>query len=135
VTNGVFSPDTRFVAYDSNESGRSEVYVTTFPKRTGTWRLTNGGAWILSWGGPDGREILVATLSGHIAAYRVNAAGGTFRADPEPAILIRDAGFDAQSACATPDHSRLLVRVNPDAHKVKNEIRLLVGWADALRGK
>ena len=135
VTNGVFSPDTRFVAYDSKESGRYEVYVTTFPQRTGTWQLTNGGAWILSWGGADGREILVATLSGHIAAYRVNAAGGTFRADPEPAILIRDVGYDAQYVCATPDHSRLLVRVNPDADKDRHEIRLLFGWADALRGK
>ncbi len=76
----------------------------------------------------------MATLSGHIAFYRVNTKGSTFSADP-PTILIRDVGYDARFACATPDHSRILLRVNPDGDTDRNEIRLLFGWQDALRGK
>ena len=53
------------------ESGRYEVYVTTFPERRQTWPLTTEGGRVLSWRA-DGREILVATLSGHIAAYPVS---------------------------------------------------------------
>ena len=134
VLDGVFSPDGRYVAYSSNESGRFEVSVTTFPDRTATWLLTTEGARVLSWGGRDGHEILVGTLSGDIAAYQVNTAGGTFSAGP-PTIVIRDVGSDAQYARATPDHSRILLRVNPEAHKDKGEIRLLFGWAEKLRGK
>ncbi len=51
-----FSPDGRFVAYVSDESGRDEVYVRSFPNGDGKWRVSiNGGA------GPrwrrDGREL------------------------------------------------------------------------------
>src|SRR5260370_3242679 len=41
----VFSPDGRWIAYLSNESGRSEVYVRPYPGPGGKWQIsTNGGA-------------------------------------------------------------------------------------------
>ena len=126
----VFSPDDRYVAFSSIESGRVEVYVTTFPERRQTWPLTTEGGSVLSWRA-DGREILVATLSGHIAAYPVSTEGG-FTAG-QPTILIRDVGIAASFSSATPDHSRILIRVSPDAAKDKGEIRLLFNWAEALK--
>jgi Tol biopolymer transport system component len=86
TTEAAFSPDDRYVAYSSIESGRYEVYVTTFPDRRQTWPLTTEGGRVLSWR-TDGREILVATLAGHIAAYPVST-GGRFTAG-QPTILIR----------------------------------------------
>lgn len=77
------------------------------------------------------QEILVATPAGDIVAYRVSTAGGGFSAG-RPAMVIRGVGSDATYAQATPDHSRILVRVNPEAQKDKGEIRLLFGWADRL---
>ena len=38
-----FSPDGRWLAYTSNESGRGEVYVTSFPGREGKWQISSGG--------------------------------------------------------------------------------------------
>jgi Tol biopolymer transport system component len=128
---GAFSPDTRFVAYSSSENGRAEVYVTTFPEPRQTWPLTTDGGRILSWRA-DGKEILVATLSGHIAAYPVTTADGIFSAG-SPQILIRNVGFDARYSRATPDHSRILVRLPKDADKDKGEIRLLFGWARTIQ--
>jgi hypothetical protein len=126
----VFSPDDRYVAFSTpTESGRMEVYVTTFPERRGTWPLTTEGGRVLSWRS-DGREILVATLSGHIAAYPVNTESG-FTAG-RPVILIQDVGSMAPYSTATSDHSRILIRVNPDAAKDKGEIRVLLNWAEAL---
>jgi eukaryotic-like serine/threonine-protein kinase len=127
---GAFSPDTRFVAYSSSENGRAEVYVTTFPEPRQTWPLTTDGGRVLSWRA-DGKEILVATLSGHIAAYPVTTTGGNFSAG-SPHILIRNVGFDARYARATADHSRILVRLPKDADKDKGEIRLLFGWSRML---
>jgi serine/threonine protein kinase len=51
------SPDGRYVAYVSDESGADEVYVTTFPERKGKWQVsTTGGDWPI-WT-RDGGEIL-----------------------------------------------------------------------------
>ena len=124
------SPRDDFVAFTSQESGRPEVYVTTFPERRQTWPITTEGGRVLSWRN-DGREILVATLSGHIAAYPVSTDGGFSYG--QPTTLVRDVGTVAAYSSATSDHSRILIRVSPDAAKDKGEIRLLFGWQDGLR--
>ena len=85
---------------------------------------------MVSWSS-DGREILVATLSGHIVGYPVATDGGF--SFGQPATLVRDVGSAARYSSATRDHSRILIRVSPDAAKDKGEIRLLFGWQDALR--
>ena len=128
--NAAFSPRDDYVAFTSQESGRPEVYVTTFPGHGRTWPLTTEGGRVLSWS-DDGREILVATLSGHIAGYPVSTDGGFSHG--QPTTLVRDVGSAAQYSWATRDHSRILIRVSPDAAKDKGEIRLLFGWQNALR--
>ena len=125
-----FSPHDDLVAFTSQESGRPEVYVTTFPDRRRTWPITTEGGRMLSWR-KDGREMLVATLSGHIAAYSVSTEGGF--SPGQPTTLVRDVGYSAAYSTATRDHSRILIRVSPDAARDKGEIRLLFGWQDALR--
>ena len=85
---------------------------------------------MLSWS-KDGREILVATLSGQIAAYPVSTEGGFSHG--QPTTLVRNIGYTAGFSAATRDHSRILIRLSPDVAKDKGEIRLLFGWQDALR--
>jgi Tol biopolymer transport system component len=130
VESAAFSPRDDYVAFASRESGRPEVYVTTFPDHRQKWPLTTEGGQVLSWSN-DGREILVATLSGHIVGYPVSTDGGFSRG--QPTTLVRDVGSAAAYSTATRDHSRIVIRVSPDAAKDKGEIRLLFGWQDALR--
>ena len=130
VESAAFSPRDDYVAFASRESGRPEVYVTTFPDHRQTWPLTTEGGQVLSWSN-DGREILVATLSGHIVGYPVSTDGGFSHG--QPTTLVRDVGSAAAYSSATRDHSRILIRVSPDAAKDKGEIRLLFGWQDGLR--
>ncbi len=127
---GRFSPDGQFVAFNSLDTGGAEVYVTTFPERRQTWPVTTGGGHVIGWSA-NGKELLVATLTGHIAAYPVTTTAGTFTAGA-PQILVRDVGFDVQYALATPDHSRILVRLPKDADKDRGEVRLLFGWTAGL---
>jgi Tol biopolymer transport system component len=42
--NGVVSPDGRWIAYISDESGRTEVYVRGFPRSSGKWQISTEGA-------------------------------------------------------------------------------------------
>ena len=130
VESAAFSPRDDYVAFASRESGRPEVYVTTFPDHRQTWPVTTEGGQVLSWSS-DGREILVATLSGHIVAYPVSTDGGFSRG--QPTTLVHDVGSAAPYSSATRDHSRILIRVSPDAAKDKGEIRLLFGWQEGLR--
>jgi eukaryotic-like serine/threonine-protein kinase len=53
---GEFSPDGRFVAYQSNESGRFEIYVRTFPDAEGKWLVSVAGGTQPRWR-RDGKEL------------------------------------------------------------------------------
>ena len=53
---GSFSPDGRFVAYSSNESGKFEVYVQSLPLSNRKWQVSNKGGYELRWRG-DGGEV------------------------------------------------------------------------------
>jgi len=55
-SNARVSPDGRWIAYESNESGRGEVYVTAFPAAAEKWQISTGGGAAPQWRG-DGREL------------------------------------------------------------------------------
>ena len=67
---GVLSPDGRWLAFDSDETGRPEVYVTPFPGPGRTWPLSTDGGRYPEWRG-DGREIVYAALDGRFLAVPV----------------------------------------------------------------
>lgn len=54
------SPDNRFIAYQSNESGRSEVYVRDLGKSGGKWQVSSGGGFSPKWRA-DGKELYFHT--------------------------------------------------------------------------
>jgi Tol biopolymer transport system component len=54
--NGQFSPDGKLVAYASNESGKWEIYVTSFPDARGKWQVSSGGGEQPRWRS-DGKEL------------------------------------------------------------------------------
>jgi eukaryotic-like serine/threonine-protein kinase len=69
---GTLSPDGRWLAYNSRESGRSEVYVVPFPKPGGKWQVSANGALTSALWSRDGKELYYADLSfaGHATAIR-----------------------------------------------------------------
>lgn len=70
-----FSPDGHWIVYQSDESGRDEIYATQFP-RPGDKHLisTSGGTWP-RWG-RSGREIFYLSADKHMMATQVRAKGG-----------------------------------------------------------
>jgi Tol biopolymer transport system component len=73
-----FSPDGRWVAYQSNESGRFEVYVRPFPGPGGKWHVSTAGGGHPRWN-KDGKELYYLSLDNKILALPVNL-GATFHA-------------------------------------------------------
>jgi eukaryotic-like serine/threonine-protein kinase len=54
--NAQFSPDGKWVAYASNETGKWQIYVTSFPEAHGTWQISTAGGEQPRWGS-DGKEL------------------------------------------------------------------------------
>jgi eukaryotic-like serine/threonine-protein kinase len=74
-THAKFSPDGRFVAYTSNESGRDEVYVQTFPAAGGKWQISTDGGDQAQWRA-DGKELFFLGLDRKLRAVAVKTEHG-----------------------------------------------------------
>jgi Tol biopolymer transport system component len=82
-TNGQFSPDGKWVAYASNESGDWEIYVTNYPGGSGKWQVSRGGGTEPRWRG-DGKEIFYLGPKGTLMAVPVVAAETFSTGAPTP---------------------------------------------------
>jgi Tol biopolymer transport system component len=82
-SSGQISPDGKWVAYASNESGDWEIYVTTFPTAAGKWQVSRGGGTEPRWRG-DGKEIFYMGARGTLTAVPVNSEGTFSTGKPTP---------------------------------------------------
>jgi Tol biopolymer transport system component len=71
------SPDSRWIAYVSNETGRTEVYVQPFPATGAKWQVSMDGATQPQWRG-DGRELYFLSIDKKLMAADVKPGGSTF---------------------------------------------------------
>jgi hypothetical protein len=91
---GRFSPDGRWVAYGSNESGKDEVYVRRFVEPTGStsptasgaqWQVSTSGGSYPVWG-HDGAELHYLDPSGRMMSVSIKATGD--RLEPGPPVAL-----------------------------------------------
>jgi len=68
-----FSPDGHFIAYTSDESGRAEIYVQTFPVSGQKWQISTEGGEQAQWRS-DGKEIFYLSLSVDVMAVDVRSS-------------------------------------------------------------
>jgi Tol biopolymer transport system component len=73
-----FSPDGRWVAYSSNESGRAEIHVAPFPGPGRKWQVSTAGGDRPRWR-RDGKELFYLSQDNKLAAADVNGEAATFR--------------------------------------------------------
>ena len=87
-----FSPDGRWIAYSSNESGKNEISIRTFESATGTAGApviaTKGGGRGPLWRG-DGKELFYIAADGTAMAMKFKSTGSTFQVGaPKPLFKI-----------------------------------------------
>src|SRR5207253_199286 len=87
--NGQFSPDGRLVAYETNESGRSEIVVQPFPEATGKWQVSTNGGVQARWR-TDGKELYFIAPNGQMMAASIAVSSAGFSsATPAPLFSTR----------------------------------------------
>ena len=82
---GRFSPDNHWVAYESNQSGKTEIYVLPFDASNpgsrsagGLHQVSKDGGTDVHWSG-NGKELFYLAQDGYLMSVDVNAAGGAFQ--------------------------------------------------------
>ena len=81
-----FSPDGRWVAYTSNESGPFQVYIQSFPVSGGKWQVSTGGGAQPEWR-RDGKELFYLAPDRKLMAVDVKGAGPNFTAGVPKALF------------------------------------------------
>jgi len=70
LRNAQFSPDGKWVAYASNETGKWEIYVTSFPEARGKWQVSTAGGEQPRWRG-DGKELFYLSSDAKIVSVPI----------------------------------------------------------------
>jgi len=90
-----FSPDGRWLAYQSDESGKNEVYVRPFPSREGKWQVSTAGGEYPTWS-PNQKEMFYRTADQRIWVAPYTVEGDSFR--PDKPRLWSDVPFTDRGA-------------------------------------
>jgi len=110
---GEISPDGRWLAYHSTESGRSEVYVRPFPSGSGKWPVSTDGGVYMRWR-RDGKELFyVNNVSGSpLMAVPIQTDGSTFRAGIPRVLFDTHLSAGTRHQGGRPTHLRSRRMVN-----------------------
>jgi Tol biopolymer transport system component len=125
------SNDGRWMAYESSESGKWEVYLQTFPRSSRKWQVsTDGGAQPI-WQ-RDGREIFYVDSKGTLTAVAVSLSGNVDIGVPRPLFKTSlDYAMSGRYA-ASRDGQRFLVNVPLVDDDSAKGINLVVNWSADL---
>ena len=129
----VFSPDGHWLAYTSNESGRSEVYVQPYPGPGGKWQISNEGGNEPLWA-KNGRELFYRDGDKMMAVPVTTQP--TFRAGA-PTLLFEgqyhnDFNWSPPNYDVTPDGQRFLM-IQPGEQEAATQINVVLNWFEELK--
>jgi Tol biopolymer transport system component len=132
---GRFSPNTRWVAYASDESGTFEVYVRAFPAASGQTPISTAGGTQPEWR-RDGKELFYIAADGKLTAVPVTTDEGRFNVGTPRAL------FDVEvpelnppfmtDYTVTADGQRFLVNTVVD-QPTRPALTVLLNWASGLK--
>jgi serine/threonine-protein kinase len=131
-----FSPDGRWIAYISDESGRNEVYVQPYPGPGGKWQISTEGGTEPVWN-PNGRELFYRSGNQMIAVEIVTQPG--FSAG-KPRMLF-EGQYEPTPATApnydvSPDGQRfLMLKPSESAEAAPTQINVVQNWFEELKQK
>lgn len=124
------SPDSHWVAYQSDESGQSEIYITSFPQGKGKWRVSaNTGAYP-TWS-ENGRELFFKDLADNIFVCTIIAKGSEIEVGTPQRLFHAASPGIGISFDAFSDGKRVLVNHTQD--EAPAPLQLVTNWPAELK--
>ena len=132
------SPNGRYLAYQSDESGQMEVYVRAFPDvSSGPWQISNAGGTRPAWA-RNGRELFFLDGSNALTAVPVQTSGPTFRGGTPTKLF--DTKYSepnpARHYDVSPDGRRFLMikdSTTADAKVAPANMVVVLNWQEELK--
>ena len=127
---GQISPDGRYVAYTSNESGKPEVYVQPFAINGEKWRISSESGGLPLWRS-DGKELYYLTFEGKLMAVDISESP-KFHSDVPHQLLQANmkVASNGLNYGATSDGQRFLINVITQNN---NPMTIVLNWTAALK--
>jgi eukaryotic-like serine/threonine-protein kinase len=125
---GRFSPDGKWFAYSSNESGRMELYVVPYPGPGGKWQVSSGGVSFSNW--LSNNELAYVSADRKVYAVTLTPSGQALEIGA-PRPILGEAPATANAADYSPTTRRFLVAV-PVRGERPESIFLVTNWASGL---
>jgi serine/threonine protein kinase len=130
-SHGRFSPDSRWLAYVSNESGRNEVYVQSFPPSGGKWQVSTTGGSQPHWRS-DGKELFYMTPDRKLMAVDVNPQQSFEVGAPKLLFQTTVARYEAPNRYAVSrDGQRFLI--NSAVEEVSHTMTVVLNWTAEIK--
>jgi Tol biopolymer transport system component len=130
-----FSPDGRWIAYVSDESGRPQVYVRSFPGQEFKVQVSADGGYQPSWS-PDGKELFYLALDSTLMAVPVRSGGPFELGDAAPLFLTQivpwGAGPQRRDYAVSNDGARFLVNL-PVTVAGRVPVTIVQNWRALLK--
>ena len=135
---GTVSPDGRWLAYASDESGRYEIYVQPFSPgkpAAGKWQISLNGGRDPRWRA-DGQEMFYVSSENEMTAVPVKASADSFiPGTPKPLFVVR---YPAENTtisryAVTADGKRFIMAVEPETSAEAQPLRVVVNWLAGVK--
>jgi len=125
---GMFSPDGRWIVYQSDESARNQIYVQSFPPGSGKWQISAEGGEYPAWR-RDGKELYYLTLDGDLMAVEIKIGAALHAGVPKRLFKASVTGtpYDVSA-----DGRRFLMPV-PVESGTTGLINVVVNWRAELK--
>jgi eukaryotic-like serine/threonine-protein kinase len=129
-----FSPDGKWLAYVSDESGVPQIYVETFPSSGGKWQVSTSGGYHIAWR-QDGKELFYVAADRKMMAVDIKGEGANFEAGPPtPLFELRVPNYTGSQAqfAVTPDGQKFLI-ANTHGENKSEPITVALNWTANLK--
>jgi Tol biopolymer transport system component len=136
---GRFSPDGKWLAYNSNETGAFQIYVRAFPpaataatRSSEQWQISQNGGFDVRWRG-DGRELYWVTQDGQIWAADIETRSGRVQSGtPHRLFTASIYTSTAGSFDVTPDGQRFLLLLFASQAEGSTRLNVVSNWQVSL---
>jgi Tol biopolymer transport system component len=135
--NAEISPDGRWIAYESNESGERNIYVRPFPAvDAGKWQVSSGGGWTPMWS-RNSRELFYRSANEFLVSnIAVRPAGAAFAFTKPKALFPFGYLFAGTRTYDISADGRKFLMVKPSVKQVApTTITVVTNWFDEVRAR